>query len=169
MAIAALQFFADFMRDIALAIIKLAIFNAMKKSGNPYVAAIGTAGAASVSAPVSHSGSVVGQVSSRNRNVPSEWFAAAPRYHTGGIVGLAPDEYPAILQKGEEVLNKSDSRNILNGGLSSGSESAGGAGMRFVLVDDRSKVPEAMNSSEGDRVIVQSLKRNAATIKQLLR
>ena len=52
----------------------------------------------------------------RSRAVDPSWFAGAPRYHTGGIVGLAPDEYPAILQKNEEVLSASDPRNVLNGG-----------------------------------------------------
>lgn len=164
MATAALGFFAGFMRDIALAIAKMYILKAIQAAiGGPAGAAIGG---------VAHDGGIVGSLN-RSRAVSPAWFTAAPRYHTGGIVGLAPDEYPAILQKGEEVLKASDSRNILNGGAAAGGgtgdASAGGAGVRFVLVDERSKVPEAMNSSEGDRVIVQSLKRNAATIKQLLR
>jgi hypothetical protein len=33
-------------------------------------------------------------------------FATAPRYHSGGIAGLMPDEVPAILQRGETVLPK---------------------------------------------------------------
>ncbi len=33
-------------------------------------------------------------------------FANAPRMHGGGWVGLKPDEVPAILQKGERVLNR---------------------------------------------------------------
>lgn len=171
MATAALGFFAGFMRDIALAIAKMYILKAIQAAiGGPAGAAAGAA------VPVAHEGGIVGSLN-RSRAVSPAWFTAAPRYHTGGIVGLAPDEYPAILQKGEEVLKASDSRNILNGGAAAGGgtgggtggESAGGAGVRFVLVDDRSKVSEAMNSSEGDRVIVQSLKRNAATIKQILR
>ena len=28
----------------------------------------------------------------------------APRYHTGGIAGFAPEEVPAILRRGEAVL-----------------------------------------------------------------
>ena len=74
---------------------------------------------------------------------------------------------PTILQKGEEVLRKNDPRNILNGGASAGGGDA--PGFRVVLVDDRAKVPEAMASAEGDKVIVQSVKRNAATIRQLLK
>jgi lambda family phage tail tape measure protein len=40
------------------------------------------------------------------RQVPSYVFAGAPRYHSGGIAGLKPDEIPAILQRGEVVLPK---------------------------------------------------------------
>jgi uncharacterized protein (UPF0335 family) len=32
------------------------------------------------------------------------------RYHTGGIAGLAADEVPAVLKKGEEVLTEADAR-----------------------------------------------------------
>jgi tape measure domain-containing protein len=41
---------------------------------------------------------------------------AAVRYHSGGLAGLRPDEYSAVLQRGEEVLTKDDPRNRLNNG-----------------------------------------------------
>jgi tape measure domain-containing protein len=163
---ATLGIFAQFLRDIAIAILKLQIFNLMKQSGNPYIAAIGAAGAASVG--VNHSGGIIGAATNRRRSVSSAWFANAPRYHAGGFPGLAQNEVPAILEKGEEVLDKSSPRNALNGG-------AGGAaaqqqrGMRFVFLDDRSKVAEAMASAEGDEVIVQSIRRNASTIRQFVK
>jgi hypothetical protein len=37
-------------------------------------------------------------------------FGAAPRYHTGGLAGLKPDEVPAVLLKNEEVLTRDDPR-----------------------------------------------------------
>lgn len=157
--------FVKFLQDIAIAIIKLAIFNAMKQSGNPYVAAIGTVGAASVS--VNHAGGVMGQVQNRRRMVDPAIFANAPRYHKGGIPGLAPDEYAAILQDGEEVLAKSDMRNVMNGGMTQ--QPATPQAMRVVLVDDQTRVPEAMASAAGEDVIVQTIKRNAPTLKQFLR
>jgi len=51
--------------------------------------------------PVSelHLGGIVGQTS-RTRRVPAMAFAGAPRLH-GGFAG---DEYPAILQRGEQVI-----------------------------------------------------------------
>jgi len=42
------------------------------------------------------------------------------RYHNGGISGLRPDEVPAVLQRGEEVLTANDPRHRDNGGASSG-------------------------------------------------
>jgi hypothetical protein len=39
----------------------------------------------------------------------------------------------------------------------------------MVLVDDRSSVPEAMSGSEGEQVIVQAIRRNAASIKQIIK
>lgn len=162
------QFAAAFLRDIALMIIKLAIFNAMKNSGNPYLAAAGAAGAQSMG--VKHSGGVIGHYGSgnRTRDVSPSWFANAPRYHSGGVMGLASDEYPTILQRGEEVLSADSPRNIMNGGgmpQSGGSE----AGTRIVLVDDRARVPEAMNSPDGERVIMAAVKANVSTLKQWVR
>jgi hypothetical protein len=49
-----------------------------------------------------HDGGVVGASSVASRSVPAYMFAGAPRFHNG----LMPDEFPAILQKGETVLPK---------------------------------------------------------------
>jgi hypothetical protein len=42
--------------------------------------------------------------------VPALAFLAAPRMHAGGWAGLAPDEVPAILQRGERVLSRREAR-----------------------------------------------------------
>jgi hypothetical protein len=49
-----------------------------------------------------HGGGVVGGPSPKKR-VPASLFLGAPRLHGG----LAPDEFPAILQRGETVIPKS--------------------------------------------------------------
>ena len=54
-----------------------------------------------LAAMVAHSGGTVGSIATR-RTVPVGTFAGAPRLHNG----LASDEYPAILQRGEEVIPK---------------------------------------------------------------
>ena len=54
-----------------------------------------------VPSPVGHLGGIVGQMTSR-RMVPAATFIGAPRLHSG----LAPDEFPTILQRGESVIPK---------------------------------------------------------------
>jgi lambda family phage tail tape measure protein len=53
-----------------------------------------------------HEGGIVGDSAVRSRMVDPAIFLAAPRYHTGGIAGLQPDEIPAILKRGEAVLTE---------------------------------------------------------------
>ena len=43
-------------------------------------------------------------------------FAAAPRMHSGGTVGLRHDEVPAILQRGERVLSRREAKSYGAGG-----------------------------------------------------
>ena len=57
-----------------------------------------------------HSGGVVGETLATRRAVPAHLFAGAPRFHNG----LMPDEFPAILQKGEIVLPKGMKGNGMN-------------------------------------------------------
>ena len=59
-------------------------------------------GGSNVSAGVNHAGLFPNQHAFRKRNVPSHAFDFAPRLHSG----FAPDEFPAILQKGETVFPK---------------------------------------------------------------
>jgi Lambda phage tail tape-measure protein (Tape_meas_lam_C) len=66
-------------------------------------------------APVLHAGGMVGG-SAPARMVPAMAFAGAPRMHSGGWAGLRPDEVPAILQKGERVLNRREAAQYGTGG-----------------------------------------------------
>lgn len=116
-----------------------------------------TAAALGVNSSVKHGGGMVG--SGMTRNVHPAVFAAAPRYHTGGIAGLKPNEVPAILQRGEEVLTKNDPRHASNNP---------GAGTRVVNVFDPSFVPNQMDSAAGERVILNVIGRNPGRVQQLL-
>jgi hypothetical protein len=97
--------------------------------------------------------------------VPGSWFDRAPRYHTGAVVGLAANEQAAILQSGEEVLAANSPRHARNW--------SGGAApdinIRNVLVADPELVPAHMASARGEKVIMSTLTRNAATVRQLVR
>ena len=57
-----------------------------------------------------HRGGVIGIDSPTfTRSVPALAFAGAPRFHSGGG-WFRSDEYPAILQRGERVLNRDETR-----------------------------------------------------------
>lgn len=128
------------------------------------------AGAAAFGA--AHTGGIAGQPKMFRRVSPAV-FGNAISYHNGGIAGLAPNEVPTILEEGEVIRTQAQEKALqaqLNAAKSAGAEAGGGGkGVRVVLVDDRSKVPEAMNSPEGDQVFVQQARRNIATLKQLMR
>lgn len=63
-------------------------------------------------ATYNHTGGIVGQTANRNGAFPSAMFDHAPRFHQG----LMPDEFPAILQKGEAVIP----RDAMRGARASG-------------------------------------------------
>jgi hypothetical protein len=68
--------------------------------GYDYQSALGNLAYGGDSWSVKHAGGVVGYGSSPQRRLPHGFLSIAPRLHSG----LASDEYPAILQKGETVL-----------------------------------------------------------------
>jgi hypothetical protein len=115
---------------------------------------------------VAHEGGVVGNDNFPTRRVPAHWFASAPRYHTGTVVGLAPNERAAILQTGEEVLTADNPRHAKNW---VGGGAAPDINIRNVLVADPNLVPSHMGSAKGERVIMNVLTKNAATVRQLVR
>lgn len=74
---------------------------------------------ATVTAGVLHAGGIAGNDNVPTRAVSATAFANAQRYHTGGIAGRSPfrpNEVPAILERGEEVLTRRDPRHRDNGG-----------------------------------------------------
>lgn len=123
---------------------------------------LGKAVSAGMGAGVKHSGGIAGQ-GGTIRQVNPLIFAGAPRYHNGGVAGLAPDEVPAILKKGEEVVTQADPRHRDNGG---GQQQ--GQGVRIVNVLDSGVLTDAMGSAAGEKVILNVIERNAAGIKQRL-
>ena len=117
---------------------------------------------------VAHTGGVIGSSGLATRVASPAIFRNAIRYHTGGIAGLAPDEVPTILRKGEEVLTQNDPRHRNNTGDTSGASSSQPSNIRNVLVVDRDFVPSAMQSAQGEQVIMTMLSRNAATVRKII-
>jgi len=185
---AAANFFAGILKDIANYIIKYEALRLLQSAGlslpglglgGVTTAATATTGASSggffsflsgaggsvPAAAVLHGGGVVGIAQSPRRPVQASWFDRAPRYHTGAVVGLAANEQTAILQRGEEVLTRDSPRNVMN--LRGGA--APDINIRNVLVADPNLVPSHMGSLKGERVIMNVLTKNAATVRQLVR
>lgn len=179
----ALKFFADLLLAIGRAILQQQILNAVQAIGAIFSGGA-TAAAGQTRIPVrppgiggigsARLGGVVGPSGIRNsakpRRVNPAWFVDAPHYQSGGLPGLRPDEEAAILHRGEEVLTKDDPRNIMNmmranGGGSGGSE----VGIRQVLVMDPSAITEALSGAAGEQVIVTHLRKNASTVRQIVR
>ena len=97
----------------------------------------------------------------------------ATRYHSGGIAGLRPNEVPTILERGEEVITKSDVRHRMNGGIESGgvrgAGSGGGRTQTQVLAIGDKEIAGAMAGASGRDVFITHLKREKETIRQILR
>jgi phage-related minor tail protein len=119
---------------------------------------LGKATAAVMGVGVKHSGGMAG--TGPRRQVSPLLFAGAPRYHDGGMVGIKPDERPAILQTGEEVLSRSDPRNRANGGA--------GSGYRIVNVLDPALVSSYLESAAGERTVLNVIGRNPGSVRQLI-
>lgn len=162
------KFFADFLQQLAMAILQQMALNALAGWGG----GVGAVAQSMGGVVTKHNGGVVGSnttggMQSKNGISPA-LFAGAPRFHDGGFPGLKSDEVPTILQKGEEVLAKNDPDNKLNGGRSGNQSSGSPQTQRFVLVDDRSRIPEAMNTPEGEEAVMVILQRNVSTLKNLV-
>lgn len=115
-------------------------------------------------AGVFHTGGLVGGGKQANRNISSLVFASATRYHSGGIAGLMPNEVPAVLQKGEEVLTKQDPRHRDNGGL------GGNNGQPLTVInsfDPKQAMKDALSSAAGRKILVNAAGRERKAFGRL--
>jgi tape measure domain-containing protein len=112
-----------------------------------------------------HNGGTVGGANGWSQSAPAAAFAGAPRFHGGGLPGLAADEVPAILQRGEEVLSKNNPRNILNGGGAQQGQPA--APQPFTIVNTF-KPEEVVAAGLTDRAFVNYVAANKNSIKRVL-
>ena len=95
-------------------------------------------------------------------------FAAARRMHSGGIVGLSPDEVPIIAQKGEEMLTRDDPRHMLNGGGASEGKSSDGGTTIINTFDPEEVMDRALASRRGAKVLVNAIRGSRTEIKAAL-
>lgn len=161
------QFFADFLMQIAKAILQQMILNAISGGTSSMANA-----AASMGGTAKHNGGMVGDFTSgsgiQSRSVSPSWFAGAPRFHSGGFPGLRSDEIPTILQKGEQVLSKDDPNNALNAKPASMAPMAPNNTTIINAIDSSSVVAEGAATPAGQRAIINMIKANRSTIKSVL-
>lgn len=158
-----LQFAADFLRKIAQMIIQQIIFNLVSRALNNLFPGGGITigmGGGGGDVPKLHNGGVVGVANAATKVSPA-WFATAARYHTGGIAGLAADEVPAVLRKGEEVLTAQDPRHRANGGMSGGS----GETRVINVFDSAAALESALATPMGGRAILNWVRENPRAFK----
>lgn len=74
-------------------------------------------------------------------------FLTAPRFHSGGMPGLRPDEVPIIAQTGERVLNREQTR-AYNAGLSAGGGSLSPQNIN-ITVELENKSGQPLQASQG--------------------
>lgn len=154
-----LNFAADFLRQIAQMIIQQAIFNAISNMGGGGIGGF-------VAGIFRHNGGIVNG-SGMTGLVPSAAFAGAMRYHTGGIAGLKPNEVPAILERGEEVLTRDDPRHRANGGTSQ--QGTQPASVKVVnTFDAQGFLGAALADREGEQVILNFVRANAGAVRGAL-
>lgn len=159
-----LNMIANILQTVATLIIEALILDAVDKATGGILKPLLQITAAAAS--FHHEGGIVGE-SKRTRSVSPLAFTNAPKYHSGGIAGLAPDERTAILKKGEEVLTSDDPRHRFNGGL----QPAGGngpTGIRQVLAIGDDEIAAAMAGGAGEKTVMTHISRNRATLKQML-
>lgn len=131
-------------QDITKEMLKLALLNPLKNA--IFGSNLPTFGDAKggilkdlgdIFADVFHSGGVAGFGGMR-RPVPAFAMAGARRYHSGAFIG--PDEVPAILQRGERVLNRRETRDYDRQG--------GRMGSPMINVTIQTPNPQAFQASQ---------------------
>jgi murein DD-endopeptidase MepM/ murein hydrolase activator NlpD len=155
-----LDFAANFLRLISQMILQQIALNIAKG----ILTAVGVAVPTPV--PANHTGGIAGQNTSGTRLMSPDVFAAAARFHTGGIAGLRPDEVPIIAQKGEEILTRGDARHRANGGLG-----GGGTAVNLKVVnsiDAGDFVSKGLDTGVGGKAIMNFIRANSGAVKQAI-
>ncbi|MDD2005097.1 phage tail tape measure protein [Pseudomonas putida] len=164
--------FSDFARsvltEVSKIIAKLLIQLAIQSMLNTYTggASSGVSGLMSMIG-MKHSGGLIGGAGGMSRYASMGLFAGAPRYHTGGEIGLKPNEVPIIALKGEEMLTESDPRHRKNLGKGGSSTSSSQPRISIHNVLDAPSLASAMEGAEGERMVMNHIRANRGEIKNL--
>lgn len=115
-----------------------------------------------------HGGGVIGAPGGMSGYVSPLAFAGALRFHTGGVIGLGPDEVPIIAQRGEEMLTAQDPRHRNN--INKGNSGTGGGEQTRVTINnvlDSPSLASALEGPDGERVIMNHIRANRSEIKNM--
>lgn len=115
-----------------------------------------------------HGGGTVGRLTMKRSGVSPTAFIGAARYHNGGVAGLRPNEVPTILEKGETVRTQQQEAALQAALAAGGGGMSGQMNIRNVLVMDQNEIPNAMQGSVGEKVVMAHVMKNIPTIKQSL-
>lgn len=164
------QWAAEALRHMAKVIIQQLISLAIQKALQSYFGGGGSdvqmpdTSSFGQYASLFHTGGVVGRGKAGGKRVNPLVFEGAVRYHSGGIAGLAPNEVPAVLQKGEEVITKNDPRHRDNANGSSSNQQP------LTVINTFDPV-EAMNlalsSSNGRKVLIKAMGREQRAVRRI--
>lgn len=108
-----------------------------------------------------HGGGRAGALQMHRNDISPVVFGTAPRYHGGGVAGLANDEIPAILQRGETIRTKQQEAAL---SAQMDAARAGGRGgartVTPVVAIGDSAVADAMAGLAGEDVVVTHVMNN---------
>lgn len=152
---------SSILQDIMQMMIKMMLFRTLFGAANPEGEYSGGLFSGLLNAKSMHSGGIAGLTSSL-QTVPIGIFAGAPRLHNG----LAADEFPAILQRGEKVTSRVD---VAREDKSAVQPMQPNINVKIVNVTDKRQTLDAMNGSEGEKVILNAIKRNKGIVGGMLR
>lgn len=163
--------FSDFaqgvLMDIGKMIGKLLVQLAIQSLLSAFSGGTSTAASGALSglmnAGVNHSGGIAGS-GNRRRLAPAGWFSGAPKYHTGGVVGLKANEVPIVAERGEEVLTESDPRHRKNQGKNSSVKEEKQPINVINMLDNSAIARAALESPEGERMVLNIIKANKGSL-----
>lgn len=121
-----------------------------------------------------HNGGVAGRTTMTRHNVNPAVFAHAVRHHNGNVAstGLAPNEVPAILERGETVRTEAQEA-ALQAQLAAGSGGGAGAApepiFRVQPVLSEETILEAMKGKQGEKLLLVHIQKNPNAFKQALK
>lgn len=135
------------------------VAQAMIAGAQTSAAILRAASIASSSVGAAHGGGTAGAWHMfRHVNIPPIAFAAAPRYHSGGVAGLRPNEVPAILERGERIRTE-EQEAALQDRLRRNTAGTSTVTTPIVAIGDDA-VANALAGAAGEKIVITHVRNN---------